>query len=151
MHDTIASRIVTEYTNGRTLQAFIDAVKTHGGPGKKVLVVDVRFGTRYPLDGRFYPGKLEVALRDENIGYRYVKELGNKYKNARTIEESKMLYLEYVVTTKSFADLVVMIRDAGDDDVFCLACYCQPPRPCHRFWLRDAIIRALVPGPSRMA
>lgn len=136
--------IVTEYTNTRNVVQLVDAVRSHGA---NITVVDVRWSTYYPVDGRFRPETLGPAFQRAGFNYTYRHELGNPFKNMKDMNEMRRMYVKQTTATKSFLDVVSMVSDGNT--IVCLICYCKTTDPgkCHRFWLREAIIAALESPP----
>ena len=130
-------RIITEHTNKRTRKELIDVVTSQG----VTVLVDVRLTTRFPLDGRFKPAILKKDLNDAGIKYVRMKGLGNEFKDVKPVSESKRKYLENVVMKGEFNDLIDIVSNKSN--VACLICYCEPPKPCHRNWLRDELLSRL--------
>jgi hypothetical protein len=131
--------IVTEYTNTRTIGSLIDAIRSHG---KNIVVADARWNTYYPVDGRFRPANLVMALAREGIEYSYYHDLGNPFHKISDVVEMERQYKERVVTTREFTSVVNRVMN--ERGIICLLCYCAPPSPCHRFWLRDMILHEIT-------
>lgn len=131
----VETRLITEYTNKRTRQELIDVMKRQNVS----IVVDVRLTTKYPMDGRFYPEALNDDLEMNDIKYLRLERLGNKFKDVRPMEESKKKYLESIAEEEDYSTLIDLV--ASTDFIIALICYCEPPKGCHRMWLREQVIR----------
>lgn len=128
--------IVTEHTNGRTLANLVDALVA----GKVDVLVDIRLSTKFPMDGRFFPEKLQAEVESKDIEYERMQALGNPYKEMEDVALMESNYRKYATTTKEFSRLFARTR--VEKKTFCLLCYCKPPKPCHRYWLRDILLKA---------
>jgi hypothetical protein len=128
--------IITEFTNSRDRDALWRAIAA-SSKASPITVVDIRWNTYYPVSGEFRPAVLEPWLAEKGIKYVYYQKLGNPFKDLKDIVEMEKKYKDYAVSLPEFYKILDTIRVGTG--TFCLLCYCKPPRPCHRYWLRDLI------------
>jgi len=136
----MVATITTEYTNTRTRDAFIKAVAGES-IARPIIVIDIRWNTYYPINGTFRPENLRAELQRNGIDYVYYHDLGNPFKGMTDVVEMERRYKERVKTVPTFYKVVDVIRERSG--TACLMCYCAPPRPCHRFWLREVIEQSI--------
>ena len=135
--------VTTEFTNSRTREALAGSIIA-SSPAMPITVADVRWNTYYPLNGEFRPAALGPWLKRYCIGYAYYQGLGNPFKDMADVAEMERKYKEYAVSQPDFASLISSILDGAG--TFCLLCYCKPPKPCHRYWLKELIESRIGPG-----
>lgn len=138
----MTSIVITEFTNSRSRDALWRAI-TASPKASPITVVDIRWNTYYPVSGEFRPAVLGPWLSEKGINYVYYQKLGNPFKDLADVSLMELKYKEYAASRSEFDELVSTIGNG--DGTCCLLCYCKPPRPCHRYWLRD-LISSRVPG-----
>ena len=137
--------VITEFTNSRNRDVLWRAIVA-SSKASPVTVVDIRWNTYYPVSGEFRPPMLGPWLAENGVNYVYYQKLGNPFKDLQDVVEMERKYKEYAISLPEFDKLVNDVRVGTG--TFCLLCYCKPPRPCHRYWLRD-LISSRVPGSRR--
>jgi len=142
--NNFAERIRTTYIKGIKPDQFIKNLRDL----KINVVVDVRFSCRYP--SYYVPGKMKHLLEENGIEYLRYRELGNPSNLRKIAGENtilgRKLYKEHVLkqegSRKQFKELYRQIDD-HPEKIYCLICYCPTwdLRSCHRFWLRELLIK----------
>lgn len=131
------SEIITEYLKTRSLMGFISLMRDQHVD----TVVDIRFGTRWPV--YFRPDNLQNELRKSAIIYLPLHSLGNpsrlRKQAGSDFRLAKKLYLDHIKNKIELELLKRLISDS--DEKFCFICYCNTTdeQKCHRFWLKEAI------------
>lgn len=132
-------KIKTEYLIGVNPNQLIEKLEK-----KEIdIVVDIRWWSVYPV--YFAPLNLRILLTKNNIKYIRFQALGNPSvlrKQARkNFELAKELYHRYINSEpKAKEQFLELFKKIHFRKNYCLICYCEPPKPCHRFWLKEAII-----------
>jgi len=132
--------------------------------GSTLYLIDIRYNTYYKSSNLFpenkeqwfEPEHLSKIFADrEDIKYRYCQSLGNPDKIGKNEEyindpdKQKELYFQYLqsnhkkyATKDEFDRLFALAYNKKPLYQICLMCYCEPEkRFCHRFWLREALLR----------
>ncbi|MFX1236322.1 MAG: DUF488 family protein [Promethearchaeota archaeon] len=111
---------------------------------KIVTIVEIR-NNPY-VKRNFRPNDLKELLVENGHEYIRFKALGNPF-HKKHLEEGDFLsakyeYQNYILkdnkAMKEFENLYAMIDK--HNKINCLICYC-PTRNCHRFWLRELLMR----------
>jgi len=137
----MVGNIITEFTNSRTRDMLVDAIKA-SSPAMPVTIVDVRWNTYYPLTGEYRPATFGSWLQEQGFNYVYYQRLGNPFKDMADVTEMERKYKEYAQSQIDFGLLVDGIIQG--DGTFCLLCYCKPPKPCHRYWLQHLLLDSIA-------
>jgi len=135
------SKIKTEFIKGVKPEQFILKLKKKGID----VVVDIRWWSVFPI--YFAPKNLEELLAAHNIEYIRYHKLGNPTNLRREAGENyklaKKLYLDYIIKEfEARQDFIELFKKLRLKKTYCLICYCPPPSPCHRFWLKEALVNA---------
>ena len=132
-------KIETEFLQGVKPNQLIEKLEE-----KEIdVVVDIRWWSVYP--DYFAPLKLRILLTKNKIEYLRFQALGNpsvlRKQALGNPELAKELYLKYINSNpkakEQFLELFKKIRFRKN---YCLICYCEPPKPCHRFWLKQELV-----------
>lgn len=158
-------KVKTTHINGKKLPQFLGELEALKDQFKidyygkkdaldladKIMVVDIRHNTFYKTKQGFGPANLKEHLRRIDIDYTYIKSLGNPFhKTIKDMKECKKAYQTYldkeafqtngavINPHKAFTNLYKLLRKRV---LIVLICYCEPPKPCHRNWLREKLIQ----------
>jgi hypothetical protein len=137
----------TEYINTRDLAEFLSIIEEQNIN----FIIDIRYNTFFKTNQGFNPKSLKQVTKIHKIKYLYIQDLGNpSHKNRDNLEEAKTSYsnylnnitgvYEYLHPKDKLEKLYFLIKNLIPKYTFCLICYCEPPKECHRFWLKEKLI-----------